>query len=208
MTSKRFIASLLASALFAGLGASSALAQGANMHGIDRMQQSISTRIQQGQASGLITPSEAQVLYRREHDIQMRESQYKAKANVTHQEREQLRADLESLSAEVDRMMSNRDTVQPPVKTGNVQNIDGHEFQISQRIDEGVRSGRLSEREASRLRAQERDIERREARFKSDGVITPHERQKLFNERSALRDEVERMLRDDHSDRRDHRDHR
>lgn len=202
MTSKRFIASWLASALFAGLGASSALAQGTNMHGIDRMQQSISTRIQQGQASGLITPSEAQVLYRREHDIQMRESQYKAKANVTPLEREQLRADLDSLSAEVDRMMSNRDTVQPPVKVGNVPHIDNHEFQISQRIDEGVRSGRISEREASRLHAQERDIDRREARFKSDGVITPHERQKLFNERSALRDEVERMLRDD---RRDHR---
>ena len=41
----------------------------------------------------------------------------------------------------------------------------------------------------------QRDIERQEAGFKSDGVLTQQERQQLRNELSTLRDDVERMAR-------------
>lgn len=199
MKSKFLTASLLASALFAGLGMSPAMAQGTNTPRIDQAQQAIISRIQQGMASGHITPSEAQMLYRREREISMRESQYKANGNATPPERAQLRADLDALSAEVERMMANRDVVQPgnAGNAGNTPGIDNREYQISQRIDEGIRSGRINQREARRLQRWERQIARQEAQFKSDGVVTQQERRQLRNELTALRQEVERMMRND-----------
>jgi hypothetical protein len=194
MKSKLFTASLLASAMFVSLGLSPAMAQGTGTPAIDRAQQSISARIQQGLASGHITPSEARELYRRDRDIDMRERRFKSDGNVTPQERQQLRADLEGLSAEVERMIANRSVV---AQAGATTGIDHREFNISQRIDEGVRSGRITQREARKLHSRELDIERHEARFKRDGVLTPQERRQLQNELTKLRDDVERMMRND-----------
>ena len=197
MTSKLLTASLLASALVAGLGMAPtlAVAQSTNTPGIDNTQQAISARIQQGMQAGRITPSEAQALYARDRDISMRESRYKSDGNATPQERQQLRADLEGLSAEVERMIANNVVVGQPGYNPNTPGVDNSQFNISQRIDEGVRTGRISEREARRLHGRERMIERHEANFKSDGVVTKQERRQLRNEVAALRDQVERMMR-------------
>ena len=197
MKSKFLTASLLASALFAGLGMSPAMAQGANTARIDQAQQAISARIQQGLASGHITPSEAQALYRRDREISIRENQYKADGRATPQERQQLKAELDALNADVERMMANRDVVRPPGNVANTPGIDNREYQISQRIDQGVRSGYITEREARRLHNREREIARKEAFFKSDGVVTQQERRQLRNELTALRDEVERLMRNE-----------
>jgi hypothetical protein len=199
MKSKLFTASLLASALFVGLGFSPVMAQGTNTPRIDQTQQAISARIQQGLASGHITPSEARELYRRDRDIEIRESRFKSDGTVTAQERQQLRADLDRLNAEVERMIANRDVVG---QSGNTKGIDNREFNISQRIDEGVRSGRISQREARSLRSRERDVARLETRFKRDGVVTPQERRQLRNALTKLRNEVERMIRKDPRSRR------
>lgn len=201
MKSKLLTASLLASAMFAGLGLSPAMAQNTNTPAIDQAQQAISARIQQGMASGQITPSEARELYRRDREIAIRESRYKSDGNATAQERQQLRADLDGLSAEVERTMANHDVVAQPGYGGNAGNtpgIDNRQFNISERIDEGVRSGRINQREARRLHHQEREIARHEANFKSDGVVTQQERRQLREELMALRDQVERMMRNDH----------
>lgn len=199
MKSKLLTASLLASALFAGLGMSPAMAQGSNTPRIDQAQQAISARIQQGMASGHITPSEAQALYRRDREISMRENQYKADGSATAQERAQLRSDLDHLSSEVERLMANRDVVRPGTvgNAGNTPGIDNREYQISQRIDEGIRAGRIDQREARKLQRREREIARHEAQFKADGVVSRQERQQLRNELAALRNEVERMMNND-----------
>ena len=197
MKSKFLTASLLASALFAGVGMSPAMAQGTNTPRIDQAQQAISARIQQGLASGQITPSEAQVLYRRDREIQMRENQYKAYGNVHPQQRQQLRDDLSALGADVERMMNNRDVVRPAGNAAQTPGIDNQDAQISQRIDEGFRSGRITPREARKLQSQQREIARHEAYFKSDGVVTQQERRQLRNELAALSNEVERMMRND-----------
>jgi hypothetical protein len=194
MKSKLLSASLLASALFAGFGMTPAMAQGTSTPAIDRAQQAVSARIQQGMASGQITPSEAQVLYRRDREIEIRENRFKADGSASPQERQQLRADLDALNAEVDRMMSNRNA---RGLYNNTPGIDNSEFNISQRIDEGIRSGRINEREARRLHDREREIQRHEAAFKSDGVVTQQERRQLRGELTALRDELERMMRND-----------
>ena len=197
MKSKFFTASLLASAVFAGLGMAPAMAQGTNTPRIDQVQQAITTRIQQGMASGHITPSEAQMLIRRDRDIQMREGQYKSNGNATPQERQQLRNDLSALNADVERMMANNNVVRPPANAGNTPGIDNREYQVSRRIDEGVRSGRITQREARRLQSREREIARHEAFFKSDGVVTRQERRQMRDELDALRDDVERMISND-----------
>ncbi len=191
MTSKLLSASLLATALIAGLAAAPAMAQGTYTPGIDQSQQVISARIQQGMQSGHITPSEARDLYARDRDISNREARYKSDGNVTPQERQQLRADVSALSAEVERMIANRSVVG---QSSSTPGIDNREFQISQRIDEGVRTGRLSPREAARLQNRSRQIERHEAAFKADGVVTQQERRQLRSELTALRDQVERMM--------------
>lgn len=179
---KFLTASLLASALFAGLGMSPtiAFAQGTSTPTIDRAQQSISARIQQGMTSGHITPTEARELYRRDREIDMRESRFKADGRATAQERQQLRVELDSLSAEVERLMSN--------------GIDNRQFNISERIDEGVRSGRITQREARTLKRRVRDIERLEANYKGDGVVTQQERRQLRSELIRLQDDVQRMM--------------
>jgi hypothetical protein len=107
MKSKLFTATLLASAVFAGLAATPALAQSTSTPQIDSAQQAISARIQQGMQSGHITPSEAQVLMRRDREIAAREYSYKSDGRATPQERQQLRSDVAALSAEVERMMAN-----------------------------------------------------------------------------------------------------
>ena len=197
MKSKFLTASLLATAVFAGLGMSPAMAQGTSTLRIDQAQQAITTRIQQGMASGHITPSEAQMLIRRDRDIQMREAQYKSNGNATAQERQQLRNDLSTLNVDVERMMANNDVVRPPANAANTPGIDNREYQVSRRIDEGVRSGRITQREARRLQSREREIARHEAFFKSDGVVTRQERRQLNDEIGGLRNDVERMINDD-----------
>lgn len=196
MKSKLLTTSLLASALFVGFGLAPAMAQGTNTPAIDSAQQAIGARIQQGMASGHITPSEAQALYRRDREITNRENRLKSSGNVTPQERQQLRADLDGLSAEVERMIANRDVVAQPGNT-NTNGIDDRQANISQRINEGVSSGRISQRQALRLQSRERDIARMERRFKRDGVVTPQERSQLRNELTRLSDDVERMIRNE-----------
>lgn len=201
LKSKLFTASLLASALFAGLGFAPVMAQNTYTPGIDQAHQTISARIQQGIATGNITQPEAQALYQRGREIEMRENRFKADGNASQQERQQLRFDLEGLNSEVERLMANRDVVRPPAAGGvaaNVDNtpaIDKLQDEIGDRIDEGVRTRRISQRDARRFHRREREIERQEDGFKSDGVLTQQERQQLRNELSTLRDDVERMVR-------------
>lgn len=202
MKSKIFTTSLLASALFLGLGLAPVMAQGTNTPALDRAQQAISARIQQGMASGHITPSEARELLRRDREIDLRESRFKANGTATPQERQQLRADVDSLGNEVERLMMNNSYVQPPANNaGTTPAIDNRQDNISQRIDEGVRSGRITQLEARRLQRSERNIARHEAVYKRDGVVTPQERRQLRNELVQLNFEVERMMRNDRDSR-------
>ena len=206
MKSKFFTPTLLATALFMGMGLAPVMAQGTSTPALDRAQQAISARIQQGMASGHITPSEARELLRRDREIDLRESQFKANGTATPQERQQLRVDVDRLGNEVERLMMNNSYVQPPANAaGNTPGIDNRQLGIGQRIDEGVRSGRITQREARRLQSRERDIARHEATFKRDGVVTPQERRQLRDELARLNADVDRMMRNNRHQRNDQR---
>ena len=203
MKLKLLTASLLASALFAGLGLAPAMAQSNYTPGVDQAHQAISARIQQGIASGHITPPEAQALYQRGREIEVRENRFKSDGNASQQERQQLRFELEGLNSEVERLIANNDVIRQRGNTGSVANVDNTpaidklQDEIGDRIDEGVSSRRISQRDARRFHRRERDIERREDSFKSDGVLSQQERQQLRNELTTLRDDIERMMRNE-----------
>ena len=88
MKSKLFTRTLLASALFAGLAAAPVMAQNTNTPQIDNARQTVSARIQQGMQSGQIIPSEAQMLMRRDREIDAREANYKSNGRATPQGRQ------------------------------------------------------------------------------------------------------------------------
>jgi len=49
----------------------------------------------------------------------------------------------------------------------------------NERIEQGIRSGQITPREAARLRAKQAHIERMEARARRDGVVTGRERERI-----------------------------
>jgi hypothetical protein len=57
--------------------------------------------------------------------------------------------------------------------------IDARQERQQQRIDQGVASGELNQREAARLNRQQDRIQGMEERAKADGVVTNQERRQL-----------------------------
>jgi len=62
---------------------------------------------------------------------------------------------------------------------GGLSGIDQRQFRQEQRIEHGVRTGQLTQREATRLYRQQEKIERLEYLARADGVVTPRERERL-----------------------------
>jgi len=57
--------------------------------------------------------------------------------------------------------------------------IDQRQANQEKRIDQGIASGQLNEREANRLNKQQEHINKMEDRAKSDGVMTKKERARI-----------------------------
>ncbi len=64
------------------------------------------------------------------------------------------------------------------------------------RIAAGVDNGSLNQREASRLRAQEKDLRHKKQIAKSDGVVTPGERKELREDSKAISKRIQRQKHD------------
>lgn len=74
-------------------------------------------------------------------------------------------------------------------------NINAHQAQIEQRINQGVRSHKLTQREATQLRAQVRQIARLEARYRLNGLQN-WERQDLDRRLDRVGAQVTAQMRD------------
>jgi opacity protein-like surface antigen len=57
--------------------------------------------------------------------------------------------------------------------------IDQRQMNQDQRIDQGIASGQLNEREANRLNKQQEHVNKVEDRAKSDGIMTKKERARI-----------------------------
>ncbi|MDB5470132.1 MAG: hypothetical protein JWR84_1692 [Caulobacter sp.] len=96
-----------------------------------------------------------------------------------------------------------------PVLAAPWQNINQRQAQLDRRIDQGVRSGQITRREASSLRQEFRGIARLEARYRATGGLQAWERVDLDRRFSRLSVKI-RWQANDRDDRGDHRrdDHR
>lgn len=194
MNAKSLVSTIIAALALAlaGAGLSPAGAQDMHTPGIDHAQAQIRLRIEQGIASGRITPREADALYQRERELQAREMRMKRDGHASPGERQALRQDMESMRADVERAIARHSAVashsdhRPGV-------LDSHAH-IRARIDQGIRSGHLTPREAGRLRMQERDLYRLEAQFNADGYLSRGERRQLREELAMLDRDIDRLM--------------
>jgi len=79
------------------------------------------------------------------------------------------------------------------------------------RIREGVKSGELTRKEASKLRHQQKKIARLERKFRRDGYLTRHERKKLNRQQNKASERIYRLKHNDLSrnyGRKHHKSHR
>ena len=74
-------------------------------------------------------------------------------------------------------------------------NINAHQAQVEQRIHQGVRSHRLTQREATQLREQVRQVARLEARYRVNGLQN-WERQDLDRRLDRLGAQVTAQMND------------
>lgn len=64
----------------------------------------------------------------------------------------------------------------------NTPVADQRQINQQQRIDQGVQSGQVTQKEADRLNAQQKRIADRETKMKSDGKLTKKERARLHRQ--------------------------
>lgn len=70
--------------------------------------------------------------------------------------------------------------------------IDQRQENQQERIDQGVESGRLTEREANRLENQQTRLANHEEAAKADGVVTPGERARLTHHQNKANRTISR----------------
>lgn len=61
----------------------------------------------------------------------------------------------------------------------NTPGIDARQANQQQRIDQGVKSGQLNQKEAARLQKGQANVQKMEDKAKSDGVVTKGERARI-----------------------------
>lgn len=74
--------------------------------------------------------------------------------------------------------------------------IDQRQGNQEKRIDQGIASGQLNEREANRLNNQQEHINKMEDKAKSDGVVTKKERKKLVKSQDRASRRIARQKHD------------
>jgi parvulin-like peptidyl-prolyl isomerase len=83
----------------------------------------------------------------------------------------------------------------PAFAQTNTPGIDQRQMNQEQRIDQGIASGQLNQREANRLERGQDRIDNMENRAKSDGIVTARERARLQHAQNV---ESQRIYRQKH----------
>ena len=76
-------------------------------------------------------------------------------------------------------------------------NISERESRINDRIQRGLRDGRITDREARQLYRELRDVRQKERSFNSDGRISGREHSELSSDLDRLADHVRQQMRDE-----------
>lgn len=153
----------LAMAVAASALSVSAPAFAQSWQSINERQANLDRRIDQGVRSGDLTRNEAVRLRGEFRDLARLEARYRASYGLSVAERRDLDARFDRLSAQIRFERNDRDD-------RNWQPINQRQRQLDNRIDRGIRDGRLDRREAVRLRAEFQQIADMEQRYRRNGL--------------------------------------
>ncbi|MBX9668222.1 MAG: hypothetical protein K2X93_11410 [Candidatus Obscuribacterales bacterium] len=171
---------------FGGLGE---IIGGAN---INSKQANIEQRIAQGVRDGSITNQEAADLRVKASRVGELENQMRV-GGLSVAERERLNDELNRLNDDVHRQMRDGDTANTPGR-GDAAVVT-RQAELNSRIDAGLRSGKLTSAEGTRLKASAATIANLESRLRGGG-LSPSERSSLNDELNRLSREIERQIND------------
>ncbi len=156
-------------------------------------------RIQQGVKSGSLTKGETKELVSDQKEIRQEEKEYKSDGTLTKDERVDLHKDQNAASKEIYQEKHDEEVrlTPDPKKLGTKDpTINQHQENQKDRIQQGVKSGELTRREALTLKEKEFRAARVEKRLKEDGSLTPEERARLQKYQDYLSKDIYKQKHD------------
>ncbi len=145
-------------------------------------------RIEQGLKSGSLTTQEASKLERGEARIDRMESNALKDGKLSPAEKARIQRAQNQESGQINRLENNAARGDPNSKSSQRMQADvQRNINQQRRIEQGVQSGQLSNREAGKLERGQARVDRAEARAGSDGHVGPNEQrgiQKAENKQS------------------------
>lgn len=172
---------------------------------VDTRQAALDSQIEQSLSSGIIRWSDARTLETELNAIAAKETTFTADGRLSYREANELLADLDALDAKVKAHIAtydrnrrdwgrNRDRGRG---RGHYRNYNATQSALRQRIDFGLKSGKLTRIEADRLIRDEQRIADLEAQLRfSGGRLSYSEERRLLNELDNLSRSITKELND------------
>src|SRR5213594_88283 len=155
------------------------------------------TRIEQGLKSGQLSTGEAARLERGEARIDRMESNALKDGTLSPQEAARIQGAQNRESARINKLESNAVTGDPNSASSKRMQADvQRNINQQSRIEQGVQSGALTNKEAARLERGQARVDRSEARAGADGRISPREQARIQNQENA---QSKQIFRDKHN---------
>jgi hypothetical protein len=185
---KRLIIASAIGALFSG----AALAQQGTVQRDVNQQE----RIEQGLKSGQLTTQEASRLESEQARIQRDQSRALRDGNLSPAEKQRLAREQNQASRDINRLEGNKATGNPNSASSQKMQADvQRNINQQQRIEQGLKSGQLTNREAGKLERGESRVDRAEAKAGRDGHVGKGEQARV---QTAENKESNRIYRQKH----------
>jgi len=188
---KKLLFTLLAAA------AAPAFAQANGAPGFTQRDVNQEQRIEQGLQSGQLTTREAAKLQREQGHIDQMESRALRDGNVSAAERARINAAQNKASRDIAREKHDAQTGNPNSASSQRMQADvQRNINQEKRIQQGMASGQLTNREASRLEAGQAHVDRVEARAGRDGHVGAGEQAQIQHSENAQSRRIYRQKHD------------
>ena len=151
------------------------------------------TRIEQGLKSGQLTTGEAARLERGEARIDRMESKALKDGSVSPEEASRIERAQNQESAAINRLKHNDVTGDPNSASSQRMQADvQRNINQQSRIEQGVQSGQLTNKEASRLEQGQARMDRSEARAGADGHVSAREQARIQHQENVQSRHIKR----------------
>jgi hypothetical protein len=156
-------------------------------------------RVEQGLESGQLTTREAAKLEKGEANIDKMEQKAEADGKLTNAEKQRIERAQNKESREITRDKTNAQTGDPSSKSSQRMQADvQRNVNQQQRIEQGVQSGQLTNREVGNLEKGQAKVDRKEARAGANGHISAQEQR---NVQAAENHQSHKIHKEKHNDR-------